>query len=67
MKNDEKQKKENPMPKFIAFLIAGFAILYLAAQAQEGISGGNKFIGLIIGPFLMYGVYWVITRSGLND
>ena len=64
MKNNE--HKDNSMPKFIAFLVAGFAILYLAAQAQEVISGGNKFIGLLIGPFLMYGVYWVITRSGLN-
>lgn len=63
---DEKKKK-NPMPKFIAFIVAGIAILYLAAEIQDGITGGNKFLGLIVGPFLMYGVYWVVTRSGLND
>lgn len=65
MKEDD--KKDNPMPKLIAFLVVGFAVLYLAAELQDGITGGNKFLGLIIGPFLMYGVYWVITRSGMND
>lgn len=65
MKEDE--KKDNPMPKLIAFLVVGFAVLYLAAEVQNGITGGNKFLGLIVGPFLMYGVYWVVTRSGLND
>jgi hypothetical protein len=58
---------DNGGKKVIALGIIAFAVLALVANAQEFVSGGNKFILMILGPFFMFLLYWILKNSGLFD